>query len=107
MLFAYEAGEDGTVYKDFVDNQFNHAILCIPLQRDTVWLDCTSQTLPFNYLGDFTDDRYALLITPDGGKMVRTPAFTRKENLTERTGLMFMTTGGSASGNNKKQVYWV
>ncbi len=92
------AGDNGTVYRNFVDNQFNHAILCIPLQNDTVWLDCTSQTLPFNYLGDFTDDRYALLITPEGGKMVRTPAFTKKDNLKERTGLMFMTTMGSASG---------
>lgn len=70
----------------FVSNQFDHIILCLPLQKDTVWLECTSSTLPFNYLGGFTDNRYALMITPEGGKMVKTPAFNSNENIVKRTG---------------------
>jgi hypothetical protein len=51
-----------------------------------VWLECTSPTLPFNYLSSFTDDRFALLITADGGIMVRTPEFKKNENVLKRTG---------------------
>ena len=69
---------------DFSKNQFNHAILCVPNKGDTVWLECTSSTLQPGYLSDFTDNRYACLITPAGGKLVRTPKYGIKENLQRR-----------------------
>jgi hypothetical protein len=52
--------------------------------------------LPFNYLGSFTDDRYALLITPEGGKLVRTPEYKKNENLIKRTGMVTIYDKGSA-----------
>jgi transglutaminase-like putative cysteine protease len=91
------AGETKPIEHDFISHHFNHAILCVPLATDTIWLDCTNQTLPFNYLGSFTDDRPALLITPDGGKLVRTPAFRKNENLVKRTGTVSMNNFGKSS----------
>jgi hypothetical protein len=77
-----KAGKNANkVMPDFPSQQFNHVILCVPLQKDTMWLECTSQTLPAGYLGEFTCDRYALLINEDGGTLVRTPKYGMKENL--------------------------
>ena len=64
----------------FPFNSFNHEILCIPFKGDTTWLECTSNTQPFGKLGSFTENRNALLITEDGGKLVRTPRSTMQDN---------------------------
>mgnify|MGYP001767212297 CR=1 FL=1 len=92
------AGEDapGVLY-DFPSNQFNHAILCVPRGADTIWLECTSQRIPFNYLGSFTDDRYALLITEKGGQLVRTPKYRETENMLMRKAVA--TIGKNGDGN--------
>ena len=65
----------------FPFNSFNHEILCIPFKGDTTWLECTSTYAPFGKLGTFTENRRALLITEDGGKLVNTPRSTMDDNV--------------------------
>lgn len=79
------AGEEETDFmEDFTVDQFNHIILCVPRAKDTTWLECTSQTSPAGYLGSFTNDRPVLLVTEQGGKLVRTPAYPADQNLQAR-----------------------
>lgn len=66
--------------KDFASLQGNHMIINVPLEDETLWLECTSQQTAFNYLGQFTDGRYALSVTPEGGKIVTTQEFSPSEN---------------------------
>lgn len=98
---AIRAGSDeDDIVTDFVSNQFNHVILAVPMETDTLWLECTSQQAPFNFLGDFTSDRHALMITEDGGKLVKTPEYSAEENTQIRRVQMEM----DAEGNAKAQV---
>ncbi|HUP13196.1 MAG TPA: DUF3857 domain-containing protein [Niastella sp.] len=80
------AGEgEQYITEDFPSNQFNHALLCVPTGKDTLWLECTDQTKPAGYMGLFTGNRKALLIDESGGILVNTPAYTLKENTQTRS----------------------
>ena len=54
------------ITEDFPSQQFNHVILCVPVEKRFCLVECTSQTMPAGYLGDFTSDRYALLVDETG-----------------------------------------
>lgn len=80
-----KAGENSRfIHEDFSAQQFNHVILSVPLKKDTMWLECTSQTLPPGYLSGFTSNRYALMVDEDGGHLVKTPAYNFNDNLQVR-----------------------
>ena len=66
---------------DFPVIHGNHVILNIPNKGNDIWLECTDQTIPFGFLGDFTDDRDVLVITPKGAIKKRTPSYKNETNL--------------------------
>ncbi len=86
--------------KEFPSNQFNHAILCLPLENDTVWLECTSQIMPFGYISDFTDNRDVMIITENGGKIVHTTIYPADVNKQE----INITANVTQTGNIEAKV---
>ena len=84
----------------FARNSFNHAILCVPLKGDTTWLECTSNTNAFGNLSPFTENRRALLVTENGGKLVNTPKSTAEDNQFNSEVQVIL----SADGGAKAQV---
>ena len=84
--------------KRSVTLQGNHVFLCLPTQKDTIWLECTSQKLPFGFINTTTDDRDVLLITPKGGKIVHTTTNPSEDNLQKTTATYSIDNKGNIQG---------
>jgi len=78
----------------------NHVILYLPelAGEKDYWLECTSKNAPFGFMGDFTDDRDALVITPSGGKLMHTTTYPTNENLQITTGNFKINKEGNVTG---------
>ncbi len=90
-----------TFINEFPSNHFNHVILCAPLEKDTVWLECTSTTLPAGKLGSFTENRNALMLTSTGGVVVHTPVSKAAINTQFRNAAVKLVIGGSGDVDSK------
>lgn len=85
--------------EDFVSIQGNHVILGIPDGDEITWLECTSQDVPYGYIGSFTDNRNVVVITPEGGKLMRTMSYESIENIQETRALIQLQAGGKIQAN--------
>ncbi len=95
-------GDDRDYLKeDFVRSYFNHVILCVPLEGDTIWLECTSQTNPFGFLGSSTSGRKVVLITDKGGKIAGTRKYMAEDNLQKTEAIVYIS-GKSAKAKLKR-----
>ncbi|TAF34078.1 MAG: DUF3857 domain-containing protein [Cytophagales bacterium] len=97
----YAGDNRANIIKDFSAPAFNHAILVVPIGGDLMWLECTNQTAPAGYMGDFTDDRYALLVKPTGGELVTTVKYSSKDNVTNQNSYVKLDANGNAQISSK------
>lgn len=93
-------GSDITSFDtEFSSTEGNHVVVCIPDVIQDIWLECTSQTNPFGFTAGFTDDRDALLITPEGGEIVHTTVYKTADNLQTTNATLHITKNGSISAD--------
>lgn len=85
----------------FPSDQSNHIIVVVPTKSDTIWLECTSQTKPFGWMGNFTGDRYAMMVTENGGVLVKTPAYPAELNTQVRKAEVTLDLAGNAKATVK------
>lgn len=84
--------------QDFAIMQGNHVILNVPNEGDDIWLECTSQQIPFGFLSDFTDDRDVLVVTPKGGEIKHTESYLNDENKQLTKAVMKISPEGDLEG---------
>jgi hypothetical protein len=92
-------GRQKELKEDFPSvSQTNHVILLVPLKNDSIWLECTSQKIPFGYVHDDIAGHDALVITSSGGKICRLPSYTSRQNKKESVLDITITEEGTANG---------
>lgn len=93
-------GDDKELLPNFPSfNQNNHAILLVPLKSDSIWLECTSSTLPLGYVHDRIAGHDALVVTDEGGKICKLPTYTSEQNKKESKLQIEVLEDGSAKGS--------
>ncbi|CAM4336411.1 DUF3857 domain-containing protein [Flavobacterium terrigena] len=92
-------GDKRKLDEEVVSMQGNHAILSVPNDENYIFLECTSQTNPFGYLGDFTSNRNALIIKPTGAEIVKTSEYKTENNTQATKSKIVVLENGTISGN--------
>lgn len=87
------------LYRDFPSfTQADHVILLVPQKNDSIWLECTSQTLPFGYVHRDIAGHDVIVISESGGTLCKMPAYTDTQNNKKTTLEISVNEDGSASG---------
>ena len=77
--------------------QMNHALLRVPLQQDTIWVECTNPSLPLGYCHSGIAGHEALLILPEGGELVRIGEPAMQDNGEASSIAVKLSSNGSAT----------
>ncbi|PKP08348.1 MAG: DUF3857 domain-containing protein [Bacteroidetes bacterium HGW-Bacteroidetes-3] len=94
-------GEKRNLNQNIASPQGNHMILYVPIANQDIWLECTSQKDPFAEIAGFTDDRDALVLSPDGGLIKHTKLYKTEDNLQYTKGNITI----DGEGNINADVY--
>ena len=100
-IYTVISTDRADLHTDFSNlGQMNHVILAVPLTSDTLWLECTSQVLPFNYVHTDIAGHQCLLVTPEGGKICRVKKLSDIDDDKSRS----ITIQVDEAGNGKAHV---
>lgn len=87
----------GMIYQEFPDDRFNHLIACVPLDDDTLWVDCTMDDGRIDIIPSSDQGCNVVVVGIDGPVMLQTPIQRPESNATDFTGEVSINRNGSAS----------
>jgi len=115
-IFAFPAllltRDKGIVYPDFPTSRFNHVITFIPLEAETLWVDCTTDFTNIMDLPANDEGCNALVVKYGSGELISTPVSRPDDNqLIFRADGRLMTDGsvlfrGSLTGTGNVAQYF-
>jgi len=95
-----------TIFHDYPSlEQFNHAILMVPMDKDTVWMECTAPSLPLGYIHSRIAGHECLEITPKYGRIITIPMCQDSLRLTRSNVDIQVNADGSAAINLSRHYY--
>ncbi|MCL2650697.1 MAG: DUF3857 domain-containing transglutaminase family protein [Candidatus Azobacteroides sp.] len=97
-------------FKDYPNfSQADHVILMVPMEKDSIWLECTSQLLPFGYIHSRIAGHDALAVGDDQSFFCTLPSYSQSE-IKESNNISIQLDGNGTAGmkvqiNRKLEEY--
>ncbi len=104
--------DNGYTDPSFPSIRFNHFVTMIPLNNDTIWVDCTSDYATIHDYPAGIEGTNALVVTGKGGKLLHIPSSQYEDNKTVFKGRSEISESGrieivgaiTFTGNDAQQV---
>lgn len=72
--------DEGLVYENFPNNRFNHCIAFVPLENDSIWLECTADYIGYKDIPFNIEGINVLVVKENSGEIIRTSQKSAREN---------------------------
>lgn len=76
--------------------QMNHAMLRVPLQSDTLWIECTNPRIPLGYRHESIAGHEVVVVGKEGGEMLKVPSYPDSFRLSAESADVVLSADGSA-----------
>lgn len=84
--------------------QMNHAMLCVPMESDTLWIECTNPRYPLGYRHDAIAGHQVVLVKEDGGELVRVKSYPDSLRLRSESVEVRLDADGRASCKGSRRL---
>ena len=84
--------------------QMNHAMLCVPMKSDTLWIECTNARYPLGYRHSSIAGHQVLLVKEEGGEMVRVSDYPDSLRLKSETVDVELMADGTAVCKGQRRL---
>lgn len=85
--------------------QMNHAMLCVPMPSDTLWLECTNPRIPLGYRHEDVAGHQVVIVKEDGGELVRVPSYPDSLRFRSESMRVRLEADGSALCDGMRDLY--